>query len=121
MRFSIPYLYQEQPMDSLTVDDAGNCAISAYNDDGELYLLIVITKYGVTRLLEYGPFRGGSRVTYCSCVFDQFDYNEKKLFKKFEKFLNNPSRMITQASCSNIDDLDLDALIINPLRYMFDA
>ena len=56
MQASIPYYYQEQSTDTLVVNDIGNCTIVANNDLNQTYIMSIRTEYGLTRILEYGPY-----------------------------------------------------------------
>lgn len=52
---NFPYLRVSTTMDSLEVEDIGNCSIRAFNDEGEEYILIIDTNVGITRIFTYGP------------------------------------------------------------------
>ena len=57
MKANFEYDYKYQPMDSVSIEDIGNCCLSASNDIGEFYFFISRSVLGVTRILEYGPFK----------------------------------------------------------------
>ena len=50
-------------------------------------------------------------------AFEQFDYNEKRLYNKIEKFLNHPKRVITQVQETTYDEIE--DKIIDLKRYMY--
>ena len=50
------YLKTEAYMDSIDIDDIGNCFLQIYNDDGREWLMSVKTKLGWTIVKTFGPF-----------------------------------------------------------------
>lgn len=115
MTKSFEYFYVTTAMDELVVDDIGNCIIEANDDEGNFYYLIIRTAYGVTRILEYGPYIDGGFPLSCSCTFKQFDYHERKISKAIEKFLSKP--LYTQAQL--IDNYaDISARLKNLTEYL---
>ena len=117
MKTSFPYLFQEQNMDTLSVTDIGNCCIVANNDLSDEYILVIRTQYGVSRVLEYGPYNNGMLKPHCECIFDQLDYNENKLCGRIGKFLNQKNRCITQAEECEYESVK--EKIISPVRYLY--
>ena len=116
MRANFDYDFHYTPMDSIDIDDIGNCCISASNDIGEFYYFISRTVLGVTRIMEYGPFKDGSFPIHAEWLFDQFDYNEKKIYNRIDKFLNNKNRVITQ-----VEETDYESIedkIVDLKRYL---
>ena len=94
------YLRTTTALDTIDIDDIGNCAISAINDDAEEWFLITDTYEGWTKIREFGPIvvdRDELR-TFFSYNCYASDFSEKKLRTRIDKFLNNPRRMITQVS-----------------------
>ena len=116
MQASIPYYYQEQSTDTLVDNDIGNCTIVANNDLNQTYIMSIRTEYGLTRILEYGPY-GNVMPTHCECVFDQFDYTEYRIKSRIEKFLNTRSRLITQAQECEYEDVA--SMLKNPAEYLY--
>lgn len=116
LRANFDYDFHLTPMDSFDVEDIGNCCISASNDVGEFYFFISRTVLGITRIMEYGPFKDGSFPLHAEWFFDQFDYNEKKLYNRIDKFLNNRNRVITQVSEEKYEDVK--DKIINFMEYL---
>ena len=97
MTGSFSYVFIKTSQDTLDVEDIGNCYIETCNDVGEAFYLAIRTCLGISRVTEYGPYADGIRLTNVSSVYQQFEYNEKKLSKIIYNFLNNPGRNITQA------------------------
>lgn len=115
------YVFVQQSQDSLTVGDIGNCFLETCNDSGERFFLVIRTSLGITRTAEYGPYADGIRCTSVSCVFNQFDYNEKKINKMIYNFLNNPGREITQAMELDKEEWDeIEEKLDNPLKLLYD-
>lgn len=56
MNASYDYFFVEQAVGNLAIDDIGNCCVQANNYLGEFYYLYIQTDYGITKILEYGPY-----------------------------------------------------------------
>ena len=93
MKNNYSYLRQVSFMDSISVNDIGNVILDGYNDLGERYFLIIRTVLGISRILDFGPIQQGAP-TYCQCTFQQMDYNDVKIDKIIDKFLND-KKMLT--------------------------
>ena len=103
MKHNFEYFYSTQPMDSIDVDDIGNVCLEALNDIGESYYLLIKTKMGDTKVVEYGPdFDVRTSLTY---TYDSFKYSESKLIKRIESFINHPKRNITQVRETEVNDI----------------
>lgn len=93
------YFYTSLATGELEVEDPGNCTIQACNDIGMIWYLIIQTTLGWTKIMEYGPatpdFEELPKSVFCT--FERIEFNDKKLNKKINDFLNNPKRGITQA------------------------
>ena len=83
----------------LDVDDIGNCAIEANNDEGNYYYMVIETNLGFTKIFEYGPVQPdfNEMCKSVTCTFDRIEFNEKKISKRIYSFLNAPGKNITQA------------------------
>ena len=94
MKNEFSYMRQVSYMDSISVENVGNCVLEAYNDDGDKYLLVIRTALGISRILQIGPISTTVN-TNCFESFIQIDYDENKISKIIDKFLNGNSS-ITQ-------------------------
>ena len=97
-------MYLQSSNDSVSVEDIGNCALQAYNDLGDSWILIVYTSLGFSYIIEYGPIKNNQSTDYLFSRFDKIEYSEYKLEKRIDKFLNDPKRMITQVIECDIED-----------------
>ena len=93
------YFYTKQCMGELDVEDIGNCTIQALNDDGLIWYMVIQTTLGWTKIFEYGPCAPdfNELPKGVNCNFSRIDFDEKKLYKRIDEFLNNSFRKITQA------------------------
>lgn len=103
----------------LEVDNIGDCIIQANNDLGEEFYLIIKTELGWTEMIEYGPcvpdlslLQMNYQITY-----NRFEYNQGKIERSIDKFLNNPKRSITQAKLVELSDIY--GALINPVDKVF--
>lgn len=74
-------------MDSIEIEDIGNCIIKGFTDDGDYYYLLVRTILGITRIFQIGPLQDGVN-TICYCYFQQIDYDDRKIDKIIDKFVD---------------------------------
>lgn len=116
MNASYEYFYVEQAVGNLDIEDIGNCCIQANNDNCEFYYLVILTDYGITRVLEYGPYVESYTPLFITSAFQQFDYNEQRIDKLINKFLNNQKRQITQAILVDFDDIKNN--LVNPINFI---
>ena len=103
----------------LEVEDIGQCAIQANNDLGEEYYLITKTELGWTELLDYGPFVPDLEllpINY-NIKYSRIEYNQSKIERAIDKFLNDPKRCITQAKVVCIEEIR--DFLINPIDKVF--
>ncbi len=105
MKQTYEYMHVVTSMDSICVEDIGNCNLIAFNDEGELWLLSINTYLGNTYVLEMGGI--DTNINDISTYFTYkkycFQYNEKKINGIINKFINNPQRNIIQVE--EIDDI----------------
>lgn len=92
------YVRTESFMDSIDIEDVGNCYIQAFNDEGLEWLMHVQTYLGWTKVKTFGPFvcDTNSMNTSFSYITHELEFKEKKLYKEINEFINNPKRNITQ-------------------------
>lgn len=104
---SFEYFYQRMAVGNLDIEDLGNCAIEANNDDGLFYYLLIETNLGFTKVFEYGPIQPDFHELPKSvkCTFDRIEYTEAKLSKIIQNFLNGGFKGITQAQIIDKDTL----------------
>ena len=88
------------------VEDLGYFAIEASNDEGLYYYIIVRTLLGTTTIATCGPVMpdvnmlpSGFKVT-----LDKIPYKEDKISLTVKKWLNDRSRLITQAHPIDVED-----------------
>ena len=96
MNFS--YLKTEQYLDSINIEDIGNCYLQVYNDDGDSWILSIETELGWTETKQAGPFilDSDNIGTYFYYNKIGFDFKDKKIKKQINDFINNPKKCITQ-------------------------
>ena len=92
------YLRTETYMDSIDIDDIGNCIIQVFNDEGREWLMSINTKLGWTKIKTFGPFILDSNQMDINFYYstNEFEYKEKKIYKVIDDFINNPKKQITQ-------------------------
>ena len=92
------YMRTVQSLDIIDIADIGNTCINAFNDEGEEWFLTINTYQGWTETVEFGPLvtEQDKIRPYFSYNRYSYEYNEKKLERAIDKFINNPSRRITQ-------------------------
>ncbi len=88
----------------IDIDNIGQCAILTRNDLGEEWYLIVKTELGWTEVIEYGPAHTDFQLLPISVkqTYDRFEYNQAKIERIINKFLNDPKRLISQAEETSV-------------------
>ena len=85
------FYYQEQPTESLDIDDMGNVALVASDVSGIEYYLVIQSELGLTKTIYYGPSIPEETEVLpqsVSYTYNQFEFNESKIYKLINKFLN---------------------------------
>lgn len=98
MEQTFEYIHVVSALDTFHVDDIGNIIISANNDNELEWILYIKTDLGRTTVKEFGPLHPRLPITKFGfdCHVENAEYNERKIGKIIDKFLNNPYREITQ-------------------------
>lgn len=95
---------------SLDIEDIGNCAVQAYDDKGQEFILIIRTVLGVTEVVQFGPVLPDivalpSEVSY---TYKRYTFQESKIIKDIKSFLNGQRSPITQAFTVDFDIAEKD-------------
>ena len=93
-------------MGELDIDNIGEFAIEASNDEGMFWYYICRTLLGTTTIATSGPRIPDIELlpkTFNQCRFTM-PFNEGKIFKDVSKYLNDFTKKITRAEVIPIDD-----------------
>ena len=95
---NFPYLYVQQNLDSIDIEDFGNVTLQLNNDIGNAWYIIINTSLGWTTVQTFGPIELGNNIIpyHFQYNYDLEEYNDIKLIKRIDKFINDPKKMITQ-------------------------
>lgn len=118
MESTYEYLPNTTFQDSINIENIGECCLACYNDLGEVYYIWVTTSLGVTKILQYGPYLDGLSPSYCSYLFQEFQYNERKIDKQISKFILDPKKAISQIV--QVDPGDIVDNLVNFMEFMND-
>lgn len=102
------YLKTETYNDSIDIEHIGNCTIVVNNDEAEEWYIDIHTDYGWSKVRQFGPLDidKGEVGNYFSFILNGFEYNEKRLYKVINDFLNNPKHAITQVEEISREDFE---------------
>lgn len=91
----------------LDVDNIGECVILGRNDLGEEFYLIIRTDMGWTEQINFGPVTPEIDILpfNINLTYARFEFNQTKLMRAIDKFLNDPKKMITQADVVEMDSI----------------
>lgn len=105
----------------LEIDNIGDCVIQANNDLAEEFYLIIRTELGWTEVMEYGPFVPDLlQLPYnYQITYNRFEFNQSKIERIIDKFLNNPKKIITQAKIVTLEDIFPN--LVNPIDRVFNT
>lgn len=92
----------------LEIDNVGDCVLRGRSDLGEEDYLIIRTEQGFTEVIDYGPVDPTIDILPFGVTlhYNRFEYNQSKLCKIIDRFLNDPKRFITQADVVTFDDIE---------------
>jgi len=101
------YLKQIEFQDTLDIEDIGNVVLDIFNDDGLEWILSIDTSLGFTKIVTCGPFVADtvSIGNFFNFNYSQIEYNEKKLYKMIDNFINDDKRTVTQVFFINQDEV----------------
>ena len=99
----------------IDIENIGDFNLLCRNDIGEEFYMIVRTELGWTELLEYGPYSPDLELLPLNYTvkYSRFEYNQGKLERAIDKFLNDPKRMISQAQIVEFDEIR--DFLVNPI------
>ena len=105
----------------LEIENIGDCVILANNDLGEEFYLIIKTELGWTEMLEYGPIVPDLELLPFpyNISYNRIEYNQGKIERTIDKFLNNPKRLITQARI--VELAEISEYLINPINKLYNT
>lgn len=91
----------------LDVENIGECVILGRNDLGEEFYLIIRTDMGWTEQINFGPVTPEIDILpfNINLAYARFEFNQTKLMRAIDKFLNDPKKMITQAEVIEIESI----------------
>ena len=95
---NFPYLFVKQNLDSIEIENIGNFSIQLNNDLGETWYIVIYTTLGWTTVHTFGPLslEDNTLLYNFQYNYEYQEYNDQKLVKKIDKFINDPKKVITQ-------------------------
>lgn len=92
----------------LEIENIGDCALRGRSDLGEEQYLIIRTEQGETEVIDYGPVDPTIDLLPMGVTlhYNRFEYNQNKIYRIIDKFLNDPKRVITQADVVTINEIN---------------
>lgn len=103
------YMKVTTSMDSVDIEDIGNVCIKVSNDEGVEWLLQIHTSLGWVIVKQFGPVKLNSSDIDNFFYFSRqkFEYNEKRLYKLIDEFINNSKKGITTVEIISDEIFDL--------------
>jgi len=97
---------QLTPQNQIDIDNIGSFALEASNDDGLYYYYLVKTVLGHSIIASCGPIIPDLDIlpSGFSISLHKMNYNENRLFKVINSFLNDKEKKITSAYEISIED-----------------
>ena len=103
---SFEFNQQLMPQNVIDIEEIGQFALEASNDQGYFYYLIVRTSLGVVTMASCGPVVpdvGLLPSGYC-CYLNRMEYKENKVEKAINTWLNDRAKALTEAKVIEIED-----------------
>ena len=106
MQATIEFNQQLMPQNVIDIEEIGQFAVEAWNDDGYYYYLIVRTSLGTTSIASCGPVIPDVDLlpSGFTTSLEKMAYKEDKLSRSITMWLNDRSKKITQAKIIDIDE-----------------
>ena len=103
---SYEYLYEVKATGFIDIENIGEVCLSATNDFLQERILIIHTEYGKTKVLQYGPVYVDHVQTPLNSqyTYGEFDYDDRKIDKIIDKFINEPKFSTTQVTEISYED-----------------
>ena len=100
--------------------------IKAYNDEGDIFVLIIITDLGISHIYQYSKKVNAStgNIENLSEIYYKMNFSQFKLKKLIGDFLNNSSTKITQVELIDdykelLDEVDSVKEYINNIKNKY--
>lgn len=92
----------------IDIPDIGNCTLLTRNDLGEEWYLIIKTEMGWVEAVEYGPAHPELSLLPMAVTqtYNRFEFNQAKLQRIIDKFLNEAKRMISFAKVVELEEIE---------------
>lgn len=90
------YLQTITAQEAIDIDDIGNTNIQTFSNYGETSVLIIRTIDGISEIIQFGPVNIDIKELpdNVSYTYQRIEFNQRKLSKIIEKFINN--EMVSQ-------------------------
>lgn len=100
------YMYIAEAQGFIDIEDLGNFVLSVTNDLFQEYVMVAVTIYGITEIIEYGPIKIDSDESSNSIFYSyrKFDYSEYNIKKIIDKLLNDERKRITQVTLIDFEE-----------------
>lgn len=97
---------QLMPQSLVDIDEIGQFALEASNDEGYFWYLIIRTSLGTATIACCGPVVPDVKLlpSGYSCYLSRMEYKEQKIEKFINTWLNDRSKALTQARIIEVDD-----------------
>jgi len=92
---------------TLEILDTGNVFLIGQDTLSQEYYLCIQTILGQTTIIKYGPIIPEITVmpNTCNYTYSRIDYNERKIAKQIESFLNPSNFNLVEARICELDEI----------------
>ena len=97
---------QLMPQSLIDIENIGDFAIEANNDEGAFWYLVIRTSLGTTTIASCGPVVPDIELLPdgYTCYLTRMDYKEEKLIKSINMWLNDRGKKLVQAKVIDINE-----------------
>ena len=97
---------QLMPQSLVDIDNIGQFALEATNDEGYFWYLILVTSLGNVTVASCGPVIPDVNLlpSGYTCSMYQMEYKEARIEKTINNWLNDRGKALTEAHLVNIED-----------------
>lgn len=118
MDLRVAYNSQYVLVDSLYIEDIGNCCLCATDEDGCCHILILVTKLGKTDIYEFGPIvpDAGELIAPYGVAYSRRNYDEDKLERYIQSWAVPKKNNYT--AIKQITLVDAMSMYLDPLMKL---
>ncbi len=126
MRTTIEFNSSFSFQNGIEIPSIGNFSMVGVDNLNQNYFIVVVTQLGMTKYLTWGPVIDNIICDNYKLEYQEFEFDENKLRKKVNEFLNSTKGKIPRGPSIKIQDAKLIDIVealsnqVNPYEEILD-